>query len=60
LAPYAVGIVKLEEDAKLPGIIKNVDSDKIQVGMKLAVGFEKELLSEDWPQWPRYCFTPSN
>jgi len=56
LAPYAVGIVKLEEGVKLPGIIKDVDLDKIQVGMKLAVGFEKEPVSENWPQWPKYYF----
>ncbi len=58
LAPYAVGIVKLEEDAQLPGIIKNVDIGKLKIGMDLAVGFDKEQPPEEWPQWERYHFKP--
>lgn len=58
LTPYAVGIVKLKEDAQLPGMIKDIEMDQIQVGMKLAVDFEKEATSKKWPQWPRYYFRP--
>ncbi len=58
LTPYAVGIVKLEEGAQLPGMIKDVEFDKIEVGMKLAVHFEKEPAPEEWPQWSRYHFKP--
>ncbi|MFP3985440.1 MAG: Zn-ribbon domain-containing OB-fold protein [Candidatus Bathyarchaeia archaeon] len=58
LTPYAVGIVKLEEDAQLPGIIKNVHPDKLRVGMTLAIGFEKEPPTEEWPQWPKHHFKP--
>ena len=58
LTPYAVGIVKLEEGAQLPGMIRNVDLGKLKIGMTLAVGFDKELMSEEWPQWSRYYFKP--
>jgi uncharacterized OB-fold protein len=56
LTPYAVGIIELEEGTRLPGMMKNVDLDKIKVGMNLAVDVEKESMSEEWPQWPRYYF----
>jgi len=58
LTPYAVGIVKLEENAKLPGMIKEVNLNEIHVGMSLVVGFDEEAVSEKWPQWPRYYFKP--
>lgn len=58
LAPYAVGIIKLDEGAQLPGIMRNIDLDKIRVGMDLEVDFEKESISEEWPHWPRYYFKP--
>ena len=58
LTPYAVGIIELQPDAQLPGMIKNSNLDKLEIGMNLQVTFEKEPASEDWPQWPRYCFVP--
>lgn len=58
LAPYAVGIIELEEGARLPGMMRNVDLDKIKVGMNLAVYVDKGQISEEWPQWPRYYFKP--
>jgi len=57
LAPYAVGIVELENGARLPGIIKGVSPEQIKVGMNLTIGFE-EAKPEGWPQWPRYHFKP--
>jgi len=59
LTPYAVGIVKLEEDAKLPGMIKDINFDRIKIGMTLAVNFDKKADAEDWPQWARYYFRPT-
>jgi hypothetical protein len=56
LTPYAVGIVKLEEDAQLPGMIKGIALDKIKVGMNLAVDFDTDHVTDEWPQWPRYYF----
>jgi hypothetical protein len=58
MAPYAVGIIKLAEGPQLPGMIRNIEPDKIKVGMKLRVDFDRALPTE-WPQWPRYYFTPA-
>lgn len=55
LAPYAVGILKLEEGPKLPGMIKNVKLEDLRIGMDLAVDFEATSPKE-WPKWPRYFF----
>jgi hypothetical protein len=57
LAPYAVGIVKLQEGVKLPGMIKGVAFKDLQIGMELQIEFDFNLPSE-WPQWPRYYFRP--
>ncbi len=58
LAPYAVGIVEFGDGAQLPGMISDIDLGKIKVGMNLSVEFDKEVRSEEWPQWPRYHFKP--
>ncbi|MCW4018184.1 MAG: Zn-ribbon domain-containing OB-fold protein [Candidatus Bathyarchaeota archaeon] len=60
LAPYAVGIVQLENGLKLPGVISGVPHDKLKVGMDLAVDFEACAAGQAWPQWQRYCFKPVN
>jgi uncharacterized OB-fold protein len=60
LVPYAVGIVKLDDDAQLPGMIRGVPPDKLKVGMNLTVDFEKAANPEEWPQWPRYYFKPTH
>jgi hypothetical protein len=57
MIPYAVGIVKLTEGPKLPGMIHNIELAKIKVGMNLKVDFDTSSSSE-WPQWPRYYFKP--
>jgi uncharacterized OB-fold protein len=58
LTPYAVGIIELERGAQLPGMIKEIALDKIKIDMNLIVDFEKEQISDGWPQWPRYYFKP--
>jgi len=59
LAPYPVGIVKLEEGPQLLGMIRNIERDKIKVGMSLTVDFEKPSTTRtEWPTWPRYHFRP--
>lgn len=58
LIPYAVGIVKLGDGPKLPGMIQDVEPEKISVGMSLEVDFDTTIPSE-WPTWPRYFFKPS-
>ena len=55
MAPYAYGIVELENGLRLPGIIKNIEHEKLKVGIDLAVDFDIEP-SPTWPQWPRYYF----
>ncbi len=57
MIPYVVGIVKLTEGPQLPGMIRDIEPDKIRVGLKLRVDFDTALPSE-WPQWPRYYFKP--
>jgi len=60
LAPYPVGIVKLDQGSHLLGMILGVELDKIKVGMSLTVDFEKPPSSTQtqWPTWPRYNFKP--
>lgn len=57
MAPYAVGIVKLAEGPQLPGMIRDIEPDKIRVDMKLRIDFDTALPSK-WPRWPRYYFKP--
>ena len=58
IAPYAIGIIQLENGAKLPGMINDVPHDQLQVGMELTIDFATCDNKETWPQWPRYCFKP--
>lgn len=58
IAPYAVGIIQLENGVKIPGMIKGVPLDKIKVGMPLKMEFEEPQQTQQWPQWPRYYFVP--
>ena len=55
--PYAVGIVQLDNNLKLPGMIKEVDHDKLQIGMQLKLEVETRE-PDKWPVWPRYYFKP--
>jgi uncharacterized protein len=57
-APYAVGIIQLENDTKLPGMITNVPHDQLKIGMTLTLDFKTCTNTQPWPQWPRYCFKP--
>jgi len=60
LAPYPVGIVKLDEGPQLLGMIRGAEPDKIKVGMNLTVDFEKTSSTQtQWPTWPRYYFKPT-
>ena len=58
LAPYAVGIVKLDEGPQLLGMIRGVELDKLKVGTNLTIDFEKasNISTTQWPTWPRYYF----
>ena len=55
--PYIIGIVKLKEGGKLLTTIENVESNKLKQGLKLKINFKKEQ-KQEWPNWPKYSFTP--
>lgn len=57
MAPYTVGIVELEDGPHLPGMIRDVEPEKIRVGMDLKVDFDTSIPTQ-WPPWPRYFFRP--
>jgi uncharacterized OB-fold protein len=57
MAPYAVGIVELENGLKLPGMITG--TKQLQIGMTLTIDFTTCTAAQPWPQWPRYCFKPA-
>lgn len=58
MAPYAVGIIQLENNLKIPGMIKEVSPEQIKIGMKLTIVFDSTTAPQ-WPQWPRYYFKPA-
>ncbi len=59
-APYAVGIAQFSQGLKIPGMIKNLEQGKIEIGMPLSMKFETcSFAPSQWPQWPRYYFCPS-
>ncbi len=57
IAPYAYGIVEIEDGLRLPGMIQGLKNEEIEVGVELEVDFDTNV-SADWPQWPRYFFRP--
>jgi uncharacterized OB-fold protein len=58
MAPYAMGIVQLENGLKMPGMIRGVPLEQIKVGMDLSIDFGTCAATQPWPQWPRYYFKP--
>jgi uncharacterized OB-fold protein len=59
LAPYAVGIVQLENGLKIPGMISGIAPEQLKIGMDLTIDFGTCSTAQAWPQWPRYCFKPA-
>ncbi len=56
MTPYAVGVIELENGLKIPGMIREVPTDQIKIGMKLAIDFGACDAAQTWPRWPRYFF----
>jgi uncharacterized OB-fold protein len=56
MAPYAMGIVQLENGLKIPGMIRAIALEQIKVGMDLIIDFGTCDATQPWPQWPRYYF----
>jgi uncharacterized OB-fold protein len=59
LAPYAVGIVELENGLRIPGMIQGDTEEQLKIGMELAIDFGTCSTAQPWPKWPRYCFKPT-
>jgi uncharacterized OB-fold protein len=59
MAPYAIGIIGLNNGLKIPGMIKNAAFGQIKIGMPLSITLEPCSSSPQWPQWPRYYFKPA-
>lgn len=55
-APYAMGIVELENGLKILGMIRDIALEQIKIGMDLTIDFETCATTQPWPQWPRYYF----
>jgi len=60
MALYAVGIIQLENNLKIPGMIKEVSLEQIKIGMELTIAFENSTTAQQWPRWPRYYFKPAH
>jgi uncharacterized OB-fold protein len=58
MAPYAVGIVQLENGPCIPGMIRGIALENIKIGMPLSIDFGECAATQAWPQWPRYYFKP--
>ena len=58
LAPYAVGIIELDNGLRIPGMIQGAPQAQLKVGMALTIDFGTCNTTQAWPQWPRYCFKP--
>ena len=58
MTPYAVGIIELQNDLKLPGIINTPTPEQLHIGMELCIEFTACSHTQPWPKWPRYCFKP--
>ena len=59
MAPYAVGIIQLENGLKIPGIIRDVTAENVKIGINLKVVFNSSVATSQWPQWHRYYFKPT-
>ena len=60
MAPYAVGIIQLENGLRIPGMIRDIEHEEIEIGMELTVNFDTSAVPSQWPQWPRYYFKPTH
>lgn len=59
MAPYAMGIVQLGDELRIPGMIRGAPLEQIRIGMDLVIDFGICAATQPWPQWPRYYFKPA-
>ena len=57
MTPYTVGIVEFKNGLRLPGMIRDLNSKEIKVGMPVKIDFEQSTSSQ-WPAWSKYFFRP--
>jgi len=59
LAPYAIGILELDNGLKIPGIIQDIPHEQLKMDLTLNVVFNPDSsVSQNWPQWSKYCLKP--
>ena len=61
LTPYAIGIIELDNDLKIPGIIQDLPIEQLQIGMTLTIVAVSDCNTpppQTWPQWSKYCLKP--
>jgi uncharacterized OB-fold protein len=56
MAPYSVGIVQLEKELRIPGMINSISEDQLKIGMTLKIDLDSCKNTKSWPQWSRCCF----
>ena len=59
LAPYVVGIIRLDEGVQIPGIVRGLKPENARIGQKVKVSFSR-WRSPKWPHWPRFVFKPTS
>jgi uncharacterized OB-fold protein len=59
MAPYAIGIIGLDNGLRIPGMIKKARFAEIKITMPLFIHLEPCSGTGQWPQWPKYHFEPS-
>jgi uncharacterized protein len=57
MAPYSVGIVEFKNGLRLPGMIRDISPEELNVGIDMKINFEPSTSSQ-WHEWSRYFFTP--
>jgi len=54
--PYSVGIIQLEEELKIPGIMMDLSENDLQIDMTLEIDIESCTTEYSWPNWPKIYF----
>jgi uncharacterized OB-fold protein len=58
MAPYAMGIIELDNGPRILGMIQNMPLDQLKIGIPLSIAFEPHSETPQWPRWARFHFKP--
>jgi len=58
-APYIVALVRLDEGPVIPGRLRGVEPEHIEVGLRVKLEVEQPRPEGGWPTWPNYYFRPA-